>query len=397
MGGTTRKNQGSSELRRRNQRAILLLVRQNGRISRIAIARALRLSPAAVTKNTGPLLERGLLREVGLDETAAPTPVSGRPPMLLALAPEYAYVGGIDLSGDPIRVGISDLDGRAVGATVSALRPEGPAATITPATLERATASLLELYASLGLPPGRLSAVCLGIPGIIDEADGTFRLSTRLPGQDAASLVAAIRRSTHADAYLRNDMNLALLAESRIGACRGVQSAILLYVGLGVGGALLIHGRMVSGHRGAAGELGLAPLSGSGAATLEEAVSFPAMVRRAAEAGVVPTDVGPKAFLEACRTDRRAREVLEAALRTTAAVLGGACALADPERIVVAGPLADAWDLAGPFLEARLREHCPLDIDLVPAALGADSVLAGAFETGIGFVVDKECGWPEGR
>ena len=103
--------------------------------------------------------------------------------------------------------------------------------------------------------PAPVLAVGLGIPCLVDPTTGIALDSNHLPLHGVAVRDVLVER-LGLPVAVDNDGNAALLAEWRFGEARGAQNAIMLTLGTGIGGGLLVEGRIVHGHRGAAGELG---------------------------------------------------------------------------------------------------------------------------------------------
>jgi glucokinase len=103
--------------------------------------------------------------------------------------------------------------------------------------------------------PAPVLAVGLGIPCLVDPATGVALDSNHLPLHGVA-IRDVLTERLGLPVAVDNDGNAALLAESRLGEARGARNAIMLTLGTGIGGGLLVDGRLVHGHRGAAGELG---------------------------------------------------------------------------------------------------------------------------------------------
>src|SRR4051794_40976823 len=103
--------------------------------------------------------------------------------------------------------------------------------------------------------PAPVLAVGLGIPCLVDPATGVALDSNHLPLHGVAVRDVLVER-LGLPVAVDNDGNAALLAEWRFGEARGALNAIMLTLGTGIGGGLLVDGRIVYGHRGAAAELG---------------------------------------------------------------------------------------------------------------------------------------------
>ncbi len=153
---------------------------------------------------------------------------------------EGAVSLGIDIGGTRLRVAAIDPDGRIVSRS----------SRTTPATDgEVLVATLVELLDEL--PP---SPVGIGIAGLV-EPDGTVRYGPNIGVRDLP-LAKRLRDATGREVAVANDASVAALAEQRIGAGKGARDVILLTLGTGVGGGVVVDGRLVLGTGGYAGEVG---------------------------------------------------------------------------------------------------------------------------------------------
>jgi len=102
---------------------------------------------------------------------------------------------------------------------------------------------------------GEAKAVGFGIPSLFDHARGIAVSTVHLPIRDVAFRDIMAER-LGLPVFVDNDANVAMLAEHRFGAARGAQHALLLTLGTGIGGGIVVDGRLVRGALGSAGELG---------------------------------------------------------------------------------------------------------------------------------------------
>lgn len=143
------------------------------------------------------------------------------------------------------------------------------------------------------MPPDRRQAggIVVGAPGILDVNAGIIRKAANLPGWQDIPITEMIRKHFDLPVYLANDANLAALAEWKYGAGRGHDNLIYLTISTGIGGGLISDGKLITGAKGLAGEVGHitvvehnGPQCGCGQrGCLESVASGPAIARRAAE------------------------------------------------------------------------------------------------------------------
>lgn len=321
--------------RRLHESWILDHLRRRGRASRAELVEATGLSRATVSALAGELLARGKVVVTEPAQVTAP----GRTPQLLALNPAAGLVLGLDFGH--ARVGVVAADA-AHAIAGSATRPYPPT---TPWDARCAIAVRLARKVLAG-DAARLAAVGIGIAGSI-------------AGRPA--VVDAIRDAfTNAFGVpVRTDNNarLAGLAESVWGAARGVPDALYVRLSSGVGGAVILDGRVHRGRGGTAGEFGHVCVDPAGPlcrcsnrGCLECYVGVDAVL---AESGAATLgDLG--AALD--RGDREASAVVTAAGQRIGLVLAGAGNVLDVPHVVLGGDLTTLGEhLVHPVRQALAR------------------------------------------
>jgi len=167
-------------------------------------------------------------------------------------APRLAR-GGLDLGGTKIQAVITARSARVIGhARRDTPRRGGPEAVVRDLSL-----TIREAAADAGLKLGELGGVGVGVPGEVDATLGTVPQMANVDGweEDFALGPALTEAFGGLPVRLGNDVNVAVEAERRYGAGRGLRSFIGVFWGTGVGGGLVVDGRLLAG-RGSAGEIG---------------------------------------------------------------------------------------------------------------------------------------------
>jgi glucokinase len=100
------------------------------------------------------------------------------------------------------------------------------------------------------------SGIGLGVPGPVDTINGVMTMSTNLLGFTDFPMKATVEKELNMPAFLDNDANVAGLAEALQGAGKGLPIVYYVTISTGIGGALIVNGRVVSGNKGYAGEIG---------------------------------------------------------------------------------------------------------------------------------------------
>ncbi|HEV8573408.1 MAG TPA: ROK family protein, partial [Dehalococcoidia bacterium] len=160
--------------------------------------------------------------------------------------------GALDLGGTKLRAVVADLGGNISGEII---RPseanDGPELVIA-----RMIETLEAACAEAGVEVSRLAAVGVASPGALDLVRGLVFEAPQLPGWDGVPLIEIMSERLGIPALLENDANAAALGENRFGAGRGTRFMVYLTISTGVGGGIIIDGKVYHGLSGAAGELG---------------------------------------------------------------------------------------------------------------------------------------------
>jgi len=247
--------------------------------------------------------------------------------------------------------------------------------------LARLAAAATELVAA----HGPVVAAGAGLPGLFDDDSGRVVFLPNLPadwtGQEVAGPLAA---SLGVPVALINDARGFTLAESRMGAAAGCPTVVCLTLGTGVGGGVVVDGRLRFGPHGRAGELGHqviavgGPPCGCGNQGCVEAFAAGATLCRLGGRD------SPEAVFAAAAAagDERAAEAVQAVVGHLAVGIANLVTVLWPERVVVGGGVAAAGEgLFGP-LRAAVAASAPLvdpaAYEIVPAALGPAAGAIGA-------------------
>ena len=156
---------------------------------------------------------------------------------------------GIDLGGTTIKGAVVTEEGAVLKEASLPTRRELGADAVTDSI-----AALIRSLAS-GYASEEIGGVGVGCPGTVDPAMGVVRYAVNL-GWKLYDLRSALRQRTGLDVRLVNDANAAALGEAVAGCARGAESAVILTLGTGLGGGVVLGGKLLTGYSGAAAELG---------------------------------------------------------------------------------------------------------------------------------------------
>ncbi|MFG2974126.1 ROK family protein [Streptomyces sp. NPDC048331] len=345
-----------------NDRLALQLLQESGPLTATQLKTMTGLSRPSVAD----LVER--LTEAGLIEVAGESNEQRRGPnaKLYGIVANRAHLAALDVRTDRVTAVVTDLLGRPLA---EAALPVGAP--------EDAVAALLRTAREAGA--AELHTVVMGAPGLVAPATGELRDTSGLPAWHR-DLVTALQRSLPAVVVVENETNLAALAEQRLGVARDLDSFVLLWLGAGVGAAVVLDGRLRRGASGGAGEIGFLPVPGTtGLPSAEDcAGGFHALVGREAVTALARAHgfAGPA---EDAVAGAAGEPFLEALAERLALGAAAAAAILDPGCVVLAGELGRA---GGPALAARVAHRVakltPVPTEIRATTLGDPAVLAGA-------------------
>jgi predicted NBD/HSP70 family sugar kinase len=367
-----------SLLRELNDRSALELLLTDGPMTRAQLGAQTGLSKVTASQLLARLEERGLVQVAG--EQAG-----GRGPnaAIYAVVPSTAYVAGLHVERDEISASVADVTGN-VAARISV----DPSDAADPVDLVRG--AVQAACGSAGVPAESLRAFVIGTPGVLDPRTGDPRLAVNLPAWHEGVL-DALRSDLGRPVTLENDVNLAAMAERAVGAANGTDDFVLVWLGVGLGLATVLGGRVHRGAGGAAGEIGYLPVPG---VPLPEDVTHPATgafqrlvgaqavlplaAQHGFDAPTAPLAVA-KAVSAAQAGDERGVQFLTELASRVATGVAAISVVLDPGLVVLGGDvgLAGGTELAG-RVAAEVGRISPARPDVVPTAVSGAPVLRGA-------------------
>ncbi len=278
------------------------------------------------------------------------------------------YVLGIDIGGTNTACAIVDHDGKIIASGKFSSRGYKDGKQYVTALCDK----LRELIASAGME-GRIVGIGVGAP-CANYSTGEIESAADLPWARNTPLGRLIEEGMQLPTLVTNDANAAAVGEMTYGVARDMKNFIILTLGTGVGSGIVADGKVITGHRGFAGELGhiivnepeMRPCGCGRNGCLETYCSASGVARTAKQ--MLATEDTPSLLRDidaekltskdvyeaACKGDELARHVFE----FTGRVLGAACAnfacFSEPEAIVLFGGLAQAGDMLIKPLEKEM-------------------------------------------
>ena len=314
---------------------------------------------------------------------------------------DMTYFIGVDLGGTNLRAALIDPASgeRLVMRKMATPNRAGPAAVIA------CVSQLIDEVIVVGhVSRGGIGGAGVGIPGLVDMERGVALLLPNIAGNwPEVMLRDVLERQIGLPVRLLNDVRAITLAEWVFGAGKGVDTMACYAIGTGIGGGVVVNGRLHLGISGSAGELGHQvvepngmPCNCGGRGCLEVYASGPAIAARAIQAIVQrrPTCMGElvdqdlnritvEVVLQAARIgDEVARAIFEQAGVYLGIAVANTLLTISPRKVVVGGGVAAAGDLLLDPARRTVRERVFLmpagQVEIVPAELGDDAGLIGA-------------------
>ncbi|MFD5243140.1 ROK family transcriptional regulator [Amycolatopsis sp. NPDC058340] len=371
-----------------NDRLALDLLHREGSLTAAQLKTLTGLSRPTVAD----LVER--LQDAGLIEIVGEAGADRRGPnaKLYGIVAERAYLAGLDVRTHGMAVSVADLLGRTRAEASLPFDLDVD----TDEAVERAIALLKTTTAEAGATA--LHTIAVGAPGLVDPATGGLRHAGGLPAWHG-KLVDELRR-LGVPVLLENEVNLAAAAEQRLGAARDRDTFVLLWLGFGVGAAVVLDGVLRRGASGGAGEIGFLPMLGPGrlpTATdcdggFHTLAGSAALCELAREHGIPASRADDAAAAEAAvgyAIDANAEDFLEIVAERIAIGAAAVTAVLDPGCLVLGGEIGRAGgDALASRVSRRLSEISPLRTEVRAGTVGGGAVLEGAVLTAMGAAQD---------
>lgn len=279
---------------------------------------------------------------------------------------------GADLGGTNLRIAAVDESGRMLEKISLGTRAQqGREAVI------RELCRAIQDLTRKRVGASSFAGIGIGVPGIIYLKTGTLRQSPNLPGWEDYPVRDEIESLLGVQVFLENDANAAALGEKWIGLGRDINSLCMLTLGTGVGGGVVLDGKIWHGFLGMAGELGHivvaengvhCPCGGQGC--LETEASASAIVRKGEEilaAGRSPalaqalreaSELTAELVYQTAKAgDRASREIFESVGRYLGIGIAGLVNACNLPLYVIGGGAAEAWDLFAPAMMEETRKR----------------------------------------
>lgn len=279
---------------------------------------------------------------------------------------------GVDLGGTNLRIAAVDSSGH----VLEKISTDAEVARGRDYVLDEMCKNVRALAARFG-GAGKLLGIGIGVPGIIDQQTGLVRESPNLPDWRDYPVRDEIERRLQTNVILENDANAAALGEKWLGIAGKVEDMCMLTLGTGVGGGLVLGGKIWHGMTGMAGELGHTTVFPNGVqcgcgnrGCLEQYASATAVKRMALEAigrGEAlelaqamdrdPEFSAKSIYQMAMQGDKPARQIFQVVGESLGIVLANVINIFNLPMYVVGGGVSNAWDAFAPALLDQVRKR----------------------------------------
>lgn len=326
-------------------------------------------------------------------------------------ANEYGLpVLAIDLGGSKIITALISHEYQMIAREYCpTLADEGPESVV-----DRMISAADHLLSLSNISLSQLSGISIAAAGIIDMEKGVITSSPNLPGWHDIPLRGIIEERCQVNTFLLNDASAAALGEHRFGAGKGVNNLIYITVSTGIGGGIIINGRLYLGSSGGAGEIGHATIDvngpgcncgntgclevlASGTAVAREAIRRISYGGKSSLTEMVESKIeditAEQVSLAAQNGDSLALEVIGKAVAYLGTGVVNLVNIFNPEIIIIGGGMARMGDLLFNPVRQAVKERAfrlsAQAVRIVPAQLGDDVSVFGAAifaleQTGLG-------------
>ena len=302
------------------------------------------------------------------------------------------YVFGVDLGGTTVKMGLFNVDGEVLDKWEIKTRTENGGEAILPDIAASALAKLEEK----GITKDEVAGIGIGIPGPIND-EGVVPHTANL-GWGYKEVTKELEELTGLSCKGGNDANVAALGEAWKGGAAGYNNVVMVTLGTGVGGGIIIGGKIVTGTNGAGGEIGHLHVDdnipghcGCGNKGCLEQVASATGITNLANQALAASDkpsllregeVSAKAVFDAVKADDElAKEVAERFGKYLGTALANITAVVDPQAIVIGGGVSKAGPVLLEYVEKYYKQYCfksCKNVKFALATLGNDAGIFGS-------------------
>jgi glucokinase-like ROK family protein len=384
-------------MRDMNLSLILNTLHTESPLSRVGLVNRTGLNKSTISMMVKDLIEDGLVQEIGTDTSTSDV---GRPAIYLETNPDAGFIIGVEIGVDFISIVTVNF-----AIEIVSRRHESTLKYISQqAIMDRVLFLIQESYKQVEKRGSRVFGIGIGVPGLVDMARGHLLFAPNLGWEDVPikTLVEAV---VDTPVFVANEANLAALGERYFGAGQHHDYLLFISSGVGLGGGIILNGRLLEGATGFAGEVGHMTVQHDAAAIpcncgnrgcWETVAGRQALFNRIEDsinegqpswlAEVTEGDMSRLSIPLIVEAAHRRDEAANKALNETGEWLGIGIAnlinVINPERVIFGGALITAGEFLLPVIRQTIQERAwswmQQDVDIVMAEHGEDAAVMGS-------------------
>ena len=307
------------------------------------------------------------------------------------------FLIGVDLGGTNLKTGLLSMDGNILKKVVT---DTGGGKDIV---LEQIVNSIKNIIGNSGKDKSEITGIGIGTPGLVDSEKGIIRGLTNIEGFENVRMKEYVESALDIPTFIDNDVNVMAYGELKCGAGKDAMNIVCLTLGTGVGGGIIIDGRIYRGSSLSAGEIGHIPVNVDGPkcicggrACLESYIGRDRIIKRTIEKltqrkeSIIPKlveedlkKITPKIICEAAEAgDMLAIEIWRETAQYLATALTGIINVLNPELIVIGGGIANTgkylFDPLRETIKKRVFQFLAKKTRIVCAQLGEEAGIIGS-------------------
>ncbi len=294
------------------------------------------------------------------------------------------FIIGIDLGGTNLKAALLDTRYRIIRKESLSTRDFSDKESL----INAIAGCVNKLIKENKLKKGNVFGVGLGLPGPINARQGLVHFFPNIPGWKDIRLKKILEKKIKLPVFLDNDANLMSLAEHSIGAAKGFRNVVCLTLGTGVGGGLIVEGKLYRGSSYAAGEIGHIPVNEDGPrcncggkACLETYIGNKRIIEQARRS--FKRDISLEDLSQLANSgNKKAKAIWSKVGQSLGVALAGIVNLLNPDCVVIGGGVANAgrvlFDQVKDTISKRAMGVPAKQVKIFKAKLGDDAGLIGA-------------------
>lgn len=375
-----------------NKSNILKTIRNQGPVSRAAVARKVELSLPTVMRITDELIAAKLVRETGKGESHG-----GKPPVMLEFAENAYHIIGVDVGTTNIKAIVMNLAAKIKARVVVPTQINDNADIV----IARVISTVRKAISGSGVPESNILGICLGVPGLLDPPKGVVLFSPDFHWENI-QLIEPFRKEFAMPIYMVNVTRAMVMGEKWFGLAQKKKNVLCINLGYGIGAAIMINDEIYPGGSDSSGEFGHMVLELEGPkcncgnyGCLEALASANAICRKAHDlinGGTETTilqhldnggQINAKAIYDAAKEgDRLALNLVLESTQYIGVAIANVVNFLDPELIILEGGVAKAGDfllnLIRGVVEKRQMRYAGRNLRIKTSFLGDDATAIGA-------------------